>query len=162
MKTSLDPSASRFGAAYLVALLVIAVLDSLWLGWLAKDFYRREMGELMAESIRLAPAVVFYLLYPAGLLVLALVPVPSTLGVALARSAAVGLIAYGAYDLTNLATLREWSLKLSLIDIAWGTLASAAAGTTAWWCVLRGHVLPHKPLPAPDFARAPTRGPNGG
>ena len=64
MKTSLDPSASRFGAAYLVALLVIAGLDSLWLGWLAKDFYRREMGELMAESIRLASAVVFYLLYP--------------------------------------------------------------------------------------------------
>ena len=93
MKTSLapSPSASRFGAAYLVVLLVIAVLDSLWLGWLAKDFYRREMGGLMAESIRLAPAVVFYLLYPAGLLALALVPVPSTLGVALARSAAVGL-----------------------------------------------------------------------
>ena len=52
-------------------------------------------------------------------------------------------VAYGAYDLTNLATLREWSLKLSVINIAWGTLASAAAGTTAWWCVLRGHVLPH-------------------
>ena len=105
MKTSLDPSASRFGAAYLVALLVIAVLDSLWLGWLAKDFYRREMGELMAESIR--AGCVFYLLYPATLPVLALVPVPSTLGVALARSAADGLVAYGAYDLTNLATLRD-------------------------------------------------------
>ena len=113
----------------------------------------------MAESIRLAPGVVFYLLYPAGLRVLARVPVPSTLGVALARSAAVGLFAYGADHLTNLATLRDWRLKLSLINISWGTLA--ATGTTAWWCVLRGHATPSQSLAATELAAAPTRRPNG-
>lgn len=123
---------SQFGLACGIALLAMALLDRLWLGWLARDFYKREMGDLMAESIRIAPAVLFYLLYPLGLVYLALQPPPVVASEAFLRCAAVGLVAYGAYDLTNLAIVRGWSLRLCLVDMAWGTAASALAGTVAW------------------------------
>lgn len=127
----------QFGSAYVVALLVVGLLDALWLGWLAKDFYRRELGALMVDAVRLAPAAAFYFLYPLGLVFVALQPVPATLGEAMLRCGALGLLAYGTYDLTNLATLRDWSVRLSLVDMAWGALLSALAGGAAWAVVLR-------------------------
>jgi len=139
MKHALNMSALAFGSTYLVAFLVLAILDAVWLGYVAREFYRRELGSLMADSIPIAPAAAFYVLYPLGLIVLALHPAPDTLVGAFVRSAVVGLVAYGTYDLTNLATLRGWSLRLSMIDIAWGTLVSGAAGLAAWWFVLRAH-----------------------
>jgi uncharacterized membrane protein len=122
---------------YVAALLVLGVLDALWLGWVARDFYRGEMGSLMAEQVRWAPALLFYLAYPAAVIALALMPAPPTIGLALARSALVGLVAYGVYDLTNMATLRHWSLQLALVDVAWGTAVSACAGGAAWWAMAR-------------------------
>lgn len=122
---------------YLAALLVLGTLDALWLGWVARDFYRREMGDLMREQIRWLPAALFYLAYPAGLIALALVPRPREVATALARSALVGLVAYGVYDLTNLATLRHWSLPLAMVDVAWGVLVSAFSGWAAWWATTR-------------------------
>lgn len=119
-------------AGYGAALLVVGVLDALWLGVMARDFYKRELGALMAETVRVLPAAVFYLGYPAGLVALALNPLPENLGQAVFRSALLGLVVYGVYDMTNLATLRGWSLKLALSDMAWGTLVAAGAGGAAW------------------------------
>ena len=119
---------------YLVALLVIGALDALWLGWLARDFYRAEMGPLMADPIRLMPAALFYLAYPAALVTLAFYPPSASIGAHIARAALVGAVAYGVYDLTNRATLQGWSLKLTLVDWAWGIAVSAAGGAAAaWW-----------------------------
>lgn len=126
-------SLSELGLAYLVVLVAMVLLDGLWLGWIARDFYRREIGDLMAASVRIAPAALFYLLYPLGLVYLALQPPPAAAIDAVARCAVVGLVAYGAYDLTNLATLRGWSLRLCLADIVWGTFVSALAGGLGWW-----------------------------
>jgi uncharacterized membrane protein len=129
-----------FWRGYAAALLVVGVLDALWLGWIARDFYRREFGDLMAEQIRWLPAALFYVGYPAGLVALALLPAHSPdqgLGLAVARGALVGLVAYGVYDLTNLATLRHWSVPLAAADIAWGTLVGAAAAGAAWWAMAR-------------------------
>ena len=125
-------SLTEFGLVYLAVFVALAVLDAVWLGWFARDFYKREIGDLMAESVRLGPASLFYLLYPLGLTYLALQPPPSTVLEAALRCAVVGLVAYGTYDLTNLATLRGWSTRLFLADVAWGTFASALAGTIAW------------------------------
>lgn len=122
-----ETSTSTWVLAYLAALAAVAVLDGVWLGWLARDFYKQEMGALMTESVRIAPAAAFYLLYPAGLVFLVGGAHPDSWGEALLRGAVVGLMAYGAYDMTNLATLKGWSLKLSLVDVAWGTFVSAAA-----------------------------------
>ena len=128
---------SAFLKPYLAALLVMGVLDALWLGVLAKDFYRLEMGAQMADQVRWVPALAFYFLYPAALVALALFPAGQTLGMQIARAALVGVVAYGVYDLTNLATLRHWPLKLALVDTAWGTFASTAAGGVAAWVVQR-------------------------
>ena len=141
MKTPMNPDAVLPGTAYLVALLVVVFLDAVWLGWFAKDYYRSAIGALMSDSIRLAPAAAFYLLYPLGLVFLALRPIPATFSDAFVRSAVVGVLAYGTYDLTNFATLRGWSWQVSVIDVAWGTVVSATAGTAAWWFVLRDRVV---------------------
>lgn len=118
---------------YLAALLVMGVLDALWLGVLAKDFYRQEIGEQMVEQIRRVPAALFYFAYPAALVALALFPAGQPIGQQIARAALVGLVAYGVYDLTNLSTLRHWPVKLALVDTAWGTFASTVAGAAAAW-----------------------------
>lgn len=123
--------------AYAAALLVIGALDALWLGVLAKDFYRDEMAAVASGQIRVLPAALFYLAYPAGLMALALWPVPDSWPAAVLRAALVGLVAYATYDLTNMATLKSWSWGLALTDTAWGTFLSAAAGGAAYWTLKR-------------------------
>lgn len=122
---------------YLAALLVMGLLDALWLGLLARDFYRQEMGAQMAEQIRWVPALLFYVAYPAALVALALFPAGQPFGQQVLRAALVGLVAYGVYDLTNLATLRHWPVRLALVDMAWGTFASTLAGAAAAWVAQR-------------------------
>jgi uncharacterized membrane protein len=120
-------------ASYGVAFLVLGVLDGLWLVYVARDFYQREIGALLLSDVRKLPALLFYLGYPMGLVLLALTPRPDSLGMAVARSALLGLVAYGTYDLTNLATLKGWSLRVAMADTAWGAVVSAAAGAAVWW-----------------------------
>ncbi len=122
---------------YLAALLVMGLLDALWLGLLARDFYRQEMGAQMVEQIRWVPALLFYVAYPAALVALALFPAGQPFGQQVLRAALVGLVAYGVYDLTNLATLRHWPLRLALVDMAWGTFASTLTGAAAAWVAQR-------------------------
>jgi uncharacterized membrane protein len=123
--------------AYLAALIAMAGLDALWLGWLARDLYQREMASLMASPINRLPALLFYLGYPAGLVLLALMPRPEVWSQAATRSALCGLVAYGTYDLTCLAILRGFSPRLAWIDMAWGTVASTIAGSIAWLVLTR-------------------------
>jgi len=125
-------SAGQFGLAYLAVIATILVLDGLWLGVVARDLYKREMGDLMADSVRIVPAAIFYLLYPMALIYLTAMTPPAGWGEALLRGAVLGLAAYGAYDLTALSVVRNWPLKLSLIDLAWGTVLSAAAAAAAY------------------------------
>jgi uncharacterized membrane protein len=123
-----------YAVAYVAALAALALLDGLWLGVVARDFYRTRMGSLMLEQPVWLAAAAFYLLHAAGLVVFA--TTPALLGdswiAAAWRGAFFGLCAYGTYDLTNLATLRGWPATLSAVDIAWGTVASAAAATVAF------------------------------
>jgi uncharacterized membrane protein len=123
---------ARFALACLAAGVVLLVLDGVWLGLLTADLYRREMGSLMADSVRVVPAALFYLLYPPALVYLAIGQAPSGRAEAVTRSVIVGLAAYGAYDLTNLAVLRGWPVGLSILDWAWGGFVSGLAGTAAY------------------------------
>ncbi|MEC5388105.1 DUF2177 family protein [Uliginosibacterium sp. H3] len=120
-----------FFVAYGVVLLVMAALDAVWLGWLGLDMYKQEIGPLLLDTPKWLPAALFYLCYPLGLVFLALHIRPSTLGEAVLRSAVVGLVAYGVYDLSNLATLRDWSVKVCIVDMVYGTCASGFAGFLA-------------------------------
>jgi uncharacterized membrane protein len=129
-------SLSSFLYAFGVALVVMAALDAVWLGWLAKDFYKQELGPLMTDSVRVLPAALYYLLYPAAIVFLALLPPPASLGAAALRSAVLGLTAFGVYDMTNLSTLRGYSVTLALVDMAWGTFATALGGSAAYALVI--------------------------
>jgi len=122
--------------AWVATFAVLLALDVLWLGFVAKNMYQQAMGDLMSPNPRLGFAALFYLTYPVGLLVFAIVPGLRARGVTRAAllGGLFGLFCYGTYDLTNLAVIRDWPLALSFIDLAWGTLVSglaAAAGATA-------------------------------
>lgn len=119
---------------------VLLAMDALWLGVVAKDLYQQEMGHLMAAQPRWAAAAAFYLAYPLGLVIFAVRPALAahSVGRAVVLGGLFGLFAYGTYDLTNLAVVRDWPLGLTFIDLAWGTFASAvSAGVGAalarWW-----------------------------
>lgn len=130
----------KYVVAYLSTGLAFVVLDAIWLS-LMGGWYRAQLGEMMAPSFRLAPAVVFYLLYLCGIVVFAVAPALESgrPGAALVQGALFGFFAYATYDLTNQATLARWPLALSLTDIAWGTAltgASAAFGAALARAVL--------------------------
>lgn len=123
---------TRLALTYLAALVAVGVLDFFWLGVIAKDLYQGGMAHLMAPKPNLVAAAAFYLLYPIGIVIFAVQPAGGDVMRAVALGALFGLFAYGTYDLTNLAVMRDWPLRLTLIDIAWGAFVSAAgalAGT---------------------------------
>ena len=119
---------TKYFAAYGATLVVLLVLDLLWIGFLAKPMYQQGIGHLMAEQPRLLVALLFYLVYAAGLTVFAVAPDASTGNwkAAAMSGALFGFFAYATYDLTNLATLRNWPIGLAALDMAWGTLVSGA------------------------------------
>jgi uncharacterized membrane protein len=125
-------SALRSLSAYLLTLATFLALAAVWLGVVARDLYRRELGHLLAPTVRWGAAAVFYLIYVAAVLVLVVWPNRGAApGRVAALGALLGLCAYAAYDLTNLATLRDWPLRVTLIDLAWGaalTALTAVAG----------------------------------
>ena len=124
---------TKYLSTYAATALVMVLIDLVWLGVVAKPLYQRGIGHLMTEQPVLWAAALFYLLYPVGLVVFAVLPnavngmVSSGWMGSLLAGALFGLIAYATYDLTNLATLRGWPLSLSLIDMAWGSSVSAIA-----------------------------------
>lgn len=119
--------------AYLATLIAFAIVDTLWLGVVARAFYQAELGSLRAERIDFRAAVAFYLVFAAGIVVFAVLPAlrAESLGNALLYGALFGFFCYATYDLTNLATLRDWPLRMSLVDIAWGTVLTASTATVA-------------------------------
>ena len=119
--------------AYAATLVIFAVVDTAWLGLMADRIYRPLIGPVLAENFRLAPAIAFYAVYAAGLTLFAVRPGLAEGGwkAAALWGGLFGLFAYATYDLTNLATLKGWSLRLSLIDMAWGVCVSAVAAASA-------------------------------
>ena len=119
--------------AYLSAAVTFGVLDFLWLSNAAPSLYRPAIGEIMADEVRWGPALAFYVLYLVGVTALVVLPAVKDGGVrrALWSGCLFGLVAYATYDLTNQATLRVWPTHLTLIDLAWGTFATAAASVIA-------------------------------
>jgi len=111
-------------ALYFVTLAVFFLVDMVWLGVVAKGFYRKHLGELLAPKVNWAAAMIFYLLFIAGLLVFAVRPalMQGAPLRALWLGAFLGLIAYATYDLTNLATLKDWPVLVTVVDLAWGTV----------------------------------------
>ena len=119
---------------YLAALFAMLIPDGVWLGVMANNLYRPAIGELMAPKFAPVPAVLYYLIYAVGLTIL---PESPTLSGSALRGMLLGLCAYGTYDLTNQATLRQWPFYLTLADMGWGTLLSGFAAFVAAYVRMR-------------------------
>lgn len=126
---------TRYIAAYLATLIVFLAIDFAWLSSMANTLYRPVLKEILLPDFRLAPAIVFYLLFALGLVIFGV-----SAGIrsgnwtdALLFGALFGFFAYATYDLTNQATLKNWETRLSVIDMAWGTVVSGAAATAGYF-----------------------------
>ncbi|TDQ67035.1 putative membrane protein [Maritalea mobilis] len=119
--------------AYVATLIVFLGIDFVWLSYVARNFYFERMSHLMAESPNFTAAGLFYLFYVVGIVYFAVLPAlkSGSMMTAIVSGALLGLVAYGTYDMTNYATLKNWSLTVSIVDMIWGatlTATSAAAG----------------------------------
>ncbi len=118
---------------YLLIIPVFFAIDMIWLGLAARGFYRNNLGHLLRPDVNWAAAIVFYLLYIAGIMIFAIMPAleDNSLRHAVLFGGLFGFFAYATYDLTNLATLKGWPLNVAVVDIIWGivlTASVAAAG----------------------------------
>lgn len=120
--------------AYLASAIAFFVLDFIWLSLAVPRIYRPLLGTLLRDSPNLSVAGAFYLIYVVGLVVFAVLPAASAGSwlMALGLGALLGLVAYGTYDFTNLSTVRDWPLMVSLVDLAWGISVSAVAALVGY------------------------------
>ena len=120
---------------WIAAAAVFLALDMLWLLWLGRCFYVSEIGDLLRQPPNLGAGIAFYLLYVTGLMIMVIWPAVEARSAmqALIFGGVLGLLAYGTYDLTNLAVMKGFTVKIATIDMIWGTLLTAAtAGIAAW------------------------------
>lgn len=127
---------AQYIVAYIAAAICFLGIDFVWLSTMAKPFYRERLGPLLLDEFNMTAAGLFYLIYVGGIVVLAIAPALATGSwrTALINGAVLGLVAYGTYDMTNLAVLRGWPAIVSAVDMAWGTVLTATtalAGYTA-------------------------------
>ena len=120
--------------AYVATAVVFLALDAVWLTTMADRLYRPALGHLMLQQFAIGPALAFYAIYFTGVVVFAVAPALATgrWQLALGRGALLGLVAYATYDLTNQATLKDWSWHVTLADLVWGTLVTAVSAAAAF------------------------------
>jgi uncharacterized membrane protein len=124
----------RYLKIFAATLIAFVALDAVWLVLVANAFFKSQLGALLRSQPDLAVAAVFYLIYTAGLVVLVVAPAlrEQSAKAVTWRGAVLGLTAYATFDLTNLAIIQGWTLAVTLVDIAWGTLASALASLAGY------------------------------
>ncbi len=128
-------SLSRALIAYVATLVVFGILDAVWLGFVAKDMYRSGIGHLMLDAPDWAPAIAFYVIYIAGLVIFGVRPglESGEWTQSLMYGALFGFFCYATYDLTNRATLKGWPMSIVFADLLYGTVASAIAVTAGFF-----------------------------
>ena len=120
--------------SYLICACIFFGADAVWLTIAGNRIYRPILGDILLEKFSVAPALVFYTLYVLGIVIFAIAPalVAEKWTTALLYGALFGLFAYATYDLSNYATLRNWSLSLTLIDLSWGVIVTASSAVLAY------------------------------
>lgn len=120
---------------YLLIIPVFFAFDLVWLGVVAADLYENQIGFLLADTINWDAAVIFYLLYIAGIVYFAIAPgiAKNSLKYCMISAALFGFLAYATYDLTNLATVEGWPIKITIIDLIWGTTLTSLTALSGWF-----------------------------
>lgn len=124
-----------FMKLYAIALPVFFAIDMVWLGLVAKNFYREQIGALMKSDVNWVAAIIFYLIFIAGLVVFVISPAmeKGSWMHALLFGALFGLVCYATYDLTNLAVTKDWPLLVTIVDLAWGAVLAASVSTATYF-----------------------------
>lgn len=124
----------RYLFTYLLTVPVFFGIDMVWLGVIAQKLYQRELKAFLSPQVNWAAAIIFYLLFIVGVLYFAVVPgvEKKSLSLVLTNAALFGLFTYATYDLTNLATLKNWPITIVFIDIAWGMVLSMITALSAY------------------------------
>ncbi len=125
----------KYILGYIMTGLSFAIIDSLWLRNMYMKLYQPEIGEVLMKGVRLGPAVAFYLFYILGIIVFAFTPALASgkWQTALINGAMFGFFCYMTYDLTNFATLKVWSMKVTILDMIWGTFLTGSAAAAGYW-----------------------------
>ncbi|HKL47482.1 MAG TPA: DUF2177 family protein [Candidatus Izemoplasmatales bacterium] len=124
----------NFMKMYLIAFVVFLAIDALWLGLIATKFYKNNIGHLMAEKPNFIAAGIFYLIFIVGVVFFTYNGiVEQNFGKALLAGAIFGFMTYATYDLTNLATLKNWPIIVTVVDLAWGTFLASAMTTATYF-----------------------------
>lgn len=120
---------------YLISFISFLAIDMVWLGLVAKNFYSKYLGSLMSPTVNWLAAIIFYLLFIVGVVVFVVTPAlkQNSWTSALFLGALFGLISYATYDLTNLATLKNWPLIVTIVDLIWGTVLSASVSLVTFF-----------------------------
>ena len=120
---------------YFTCLVAFLAVDMVWLGLIAKNFYRKYIGFLLAPNPNWVAAIIFYLLFVVGVVVFVVVPgiKETSIKNTLLRAALFGLITYATYDLTNMATVKDWPLIVTVIDLIWGMVLSTIVGVVGYY-----------------------------
>lgn len=124
-----------FTTVYSVSFMVFLLVDLVWLKYLAGPFYRRKLDPLLMDRARMTPALIFYLLFVLGNLVFVVYPTLTTgsLTDLLMKGVLYGTVCYGTYDLTNYATLKDWPLSVTLLDLSWGAVVSTITALAGYY-----------------------------
>ena len=128
---------SKLIISYVLTFAVFFIIDMAWLGFVAKDIYKKYLGNLLSDNVNWAAAIVFYLLFVVGIFIFAIMPSvdKNSLQSAIILGALFGFFTYATYDLTNLATLKDWSLTIVFIDIIWGAVLTSIVSTAGFYIV---------------------------
>lgn len=119
---------------YLVALPVFLAIDMIWLGVVARNFYAKQLGTLIKPDVNWVAAIIFYLIFVAGLVVFVIAPAveKGSLFHALFFGALFGLVCYATYDLTNLAVAKDWPVLVTIVDLVWGAILAASVSAATF------------------------------
>jgi uncharacterized membrane protein len=120
---------------YLLTIPVFFAIDIIWLGLIARRFYRNNLGHLLRTNVNWAAAIIFYLLYILGILIFAVMPAleNNSLLQAMILGGLFGFFAYATYDLTNLATLKNWPVKVVVVDMVWGVVLTSSVSSASFF-----------------------------
>lgn len=123
--------------SYLLTFVVFLMIDLLWLGIIARNLYQKYLGDFLSDNVNWTAAFIFYFVYVAGISIFAIYPAVHKGSVfnAILMGALFGLFTYATYDLTNLATLKDWPLPIAFIDILWGVILSAIVSLSGFYIV---------------------------
>ena len=123
--------------SYLLTAVVFFAIDMVWLGVIAKDLYRKYLGGFLSDTVNWKAAIIFYMIFIVGIFIFAIMPAfeKNSVVKAIIYGALFGFFTYATYDLTNLATLKDWPLTIVFIDMAWGALLTGVVSTAGFYIV---------------------------